>query len=248
MRKYCDFCLKEVECGYNERNKEIFINDEKINFLEKYYICNECNNEFYDDLHDDNIHKANECIRNKYQIITVHEIEEILEKYNIGKKSLSLILGLGEITITRYLNGQNPPKENSELLKNIYNNPYLYELFLIANKEKITDIAFKKSLGKTKQLELSNSSSKMYDTSLYIIGKLEVTTPLALQKILYFTQCFSKKITDSNIFNNCPEAWKYGPVYREIYDCFSYYKNGNINYAEILKDYNYNLTEKEKNA
>ena len=36
------------------------------------------------------------------KIISKKEIEQILEKYNIGKKPLSLLLGWGEVTVIRY--------------------------------------------------------------------------------------------------------------------------------------------------
>lgn len=244
--KFCGHCFKEVKCTYNERIKEFEYNNKKFKFLEKYYICNECNEEFYDDLNDYNVVTANNEMRKAYGTITISEIEEIMEKYNIGKKPLSLILGLGEITITRYLDGQNPTKENSELLKNIKDNPCLYELYLLGNKDKITEVAFKKSLGKTKQLQMNKEHSKLYDSALYIVKRLEDTTPLALQKILYFAQCFSNKFMNKTLFVMPAEAWIHGPVYRDIYDCFSYYKNNAINYSELLSEHEFSLDTEEK--
>ena len=246
MKKFCDKCLKDVEVVYKEENTKEFIDDVEIEYLEKYYVCKECNHEFYDDLHDYNIDAANYEYRKAIGMITIPEIEEIIEKYNIGKKPLSLILGLGEITITRYLDGQNPTKENSELLKNIKDNPCLYELYLLGNKDKITEVAFKKSLGKTKQLQMNEEHSKLYDSALYIVKKLEDTTPLALQKILYFAQCFSNKFMNKILFVMPAEAWIHGPVYRDIYDCFSYYKNNAINYSELLSEHEFSLDTEEK--
>ena len=246
MKKFCGHCFKEVECTYNERIKEFEYDNNKFSFLEKYYVCDECHEEFYDDLNDYNVITANNEMRKAYGTITISEIEEIIEKYNIGKKPLSLILGLGEITITRYLDGQNPTKENSELLKNIKDNPCLYELYLLGNKDKITEVAFKKSLGKTKQLQMNIEHSKLYDSALYIVKKLEDTTPLALQKILYFAQCFSNKFMNKTLFVMPAEAWIHGPVYRDIYDCFSYYKNNVINYSELLSEHEFNLDTEEK--
>ena len=246
MKKFCGHCFKEVECTYNERIKEFEYNNKNFKFLEKYYICNECHGEFYDDLNDYNVITANNEMRKAYGTITISSIEEIMEKYNIGKKPLSLILGLGEITITRYLDGQNPTKENSELLKSIKDNPCLYELYLLGNKDKITEIAFKKSLGKTKQLEMNEEHSKLYDSALYIIKVLEDITPLALQKLLYFAQCFSERLMNKPLFLVPAEAWKYGPVYKDIYDCFSYYKYDSIEYSELLKDREFNLDIEEK--
>lgn len=245
-KRFCDNCLKEVNGKYKEEMVTEIIDKQKITYLKKYYICDECNKIFYDDLLDYNIKSANNELREITNLITIDEINEILEKYNIGKKPASYVLGLGEVTLTRYLDGQNPSKENSDFLKEILNNPNLYELYLITNKDKITDLAFKKSLGKTNQLELTTEHSKLYNVALYVINKLEETTPLALQKILYFVEGFSNKILKENLFDDSPEAWVHGPVYREIYDCFSYYKYNNINYSEILKDYEFDLTESEK--
>ena len=55
------------------------------------------------------------------RIITIEEILEILEKYNIGKKPLSLVLGWGEVTIIRYLDGSIPDKLHSDVLFSIKN-------------------------------------------------------------------------------------------------------------------------------
>lgn len=245
LYKFCDHCLKDVTCSQNEREKEIILNNKKVKFIEKYYICDNCHQEFYDDLYDYNVSVANESLRKENSIITVDEINEILEKYNIGKKNLSLILGLGEITITRYLDGQNPTRENSNLLKNIYDNPMLYELYLRTNFDKITKIAYKKSLGKTIQIEMKNNNSKLYNVALYLIERLGDVTPLALQKLLYFVQLFSKNYLSQNMFLDDCKAWVHGPVYSDIYDCFSYYKWNNIDYSELLKSREYNLNEKE---
>ena len=245
MKKFCDKCLKEVECTYNEKYIDISIDNNKINYLKKYYICSECNNEFLDDLYDYDVEIVNKKLRELNNIITIDEIEEIIRKYNIGKKPLSLLLGLGEVNIIRYLNGANPTKEISDLLKNILNNPFLYELYLRANKDKITEIAYKKSLGKTKQLELNSKQSKLYNVSLYIINKLEEVDPLSIQKLLYFADGFSNKFLGKDLFSDLPEAWIYGPVYKEIYDCFSYYKGNTINYNELLSNREYNLEDEE---
>ncbi len=247
MKKFfCEKCFEDKECTYKEKIKKEIIDNIEIEYLEKYYVCNECGEKIYGDMFDYNIHEANKKLREHTGLITVEEIKEISEKYNIGLKPLSLVLGLGEITITRYINGQNPTQENSELLKAVLNNPHLYEMFLLGNKEKITEIAFRKSLGKTKQLELSNEHSKIYNIALYIVNKLEEITPLSLQKILYFADGLSHIFLNSQLFLEQPEAWSRGPVYREIYDCFSYYKGDSINYKDLLKDYNFNLNDEEK--
>ncbi len=246
-KQFCDYCLDYKDCKYDEKMTKENIDGVEIEYLEKYYICDTCGNKFYGDLYDYNINIANEKLREKTGLITIKEIEEILDKYSIGKKPLSLVLGLGEITITRYLDGQNPTKDNSILLKNILNNPLLYEMFLIANKDKITSVAYKKSMGKTKQLELSNSNSKLYNISLYILKKEKEVDALSLQKLLYYICGFSKVFPDTkNLITDNSESWIYGPVYRDIYEAFSYYGYQKIDYNELVKDRKYELTSEEQ--
>lgn len=246
MKKMCENCLKEVDCIYNERIKEIEYANKKIKFKEKYYVCCECNEEFYDDLHDDNVIRANDEIRKVSGLIRIEEIKEILEKYNIGKKPLSLVLGLGEITITRYLDGQNPTRENSELLKNILENPWLYEMYLMVNKDKLTTTAYKKSLGKTKQIEMINDKSKLYNVALYIIDITKEIDALSLQKLLYFSNGLSHSFFGTNLIGETAESWKYGPVYKDIYDCFSYYQYNKIDYNELCNNVDFELSTDEK--
>ena len=134
-KQFCTYCMDYRECEFQEKNKKEKIDNIEIEYLEKCYICKTCGEKIYGDLLDYNTIEANNKLREQTGIIQVSEIEEILNKYNIGKKPLSLVLGLGEITITRYLDGQNPTRDNSELLKNILRNPILYEMYLEVNKD-----------------------------------------------------------------------------------------------------------------
>lgn len=137
MRKFCENCLKDVDCRYYEKERKIHFNDKDVIYLEKYYVCNECYHKFYDDLHDYNVHTVNNEIRKLNDLITIEEIEELINKYNIDPKVLSIILGLDQDTIPRYLEEENPSRENSNLLKCVSNNPIVLEMFLSANVEKL---------------------------------------------------------------------------------------------------------------
>ena len=245
-RQFCENCMSERECTYKEKKIKELINNKEIEYIKKYYVCNTCGNDIYGDLLDDNIISANRELRKNNNIITTEEINEILDKYCIGKKPLSLVLRLGEINIIRYLNGSNPTREISDLLKNISNNPFLYELYLLAAKDDISPVAYKKSLGRTKQLELTSSNSKLYNSALYIIKSQDEIDPLSIQKNLFFAYGFSDLFLKNKLFGDLPEAWRHGPVYKEIYDCFSYYKSENIDYSEIIKNIDINLSEEER--
>lgn len=130
MKQFCCKCYEDVDVIYKEEEKTEKIDDATIAFLEKYYVCNECGNEFYGDLHDYNIDTANTELRKFYGTILVSEIEEIVKKYNVEAEELSLILGLENGTISKYLEGRNPKKEHSELLKKIKDDSELFQSYL----------------------------------------------------------------------------------------------------------------------
>lgn len=70
------------------------------------------------------------------------------------------------------------------------------------------------------------------DVAAYLINKVNEAewddiTNLKLQKILYYCQGFSLAILDRPLFSNPIEAWRHGPVIREVYDTYKQY-NGNV--------------------
>lgn len=177
--------------------------------------------------------------------ITKKDIETIITKYNIGKRPLSIILGLGEITITRYLNGESNPNEQiSKLLLNILNDSSLYLEYLENNKGKISPIAYGKS--KTVVLKLLNVSTKedkkLQNVAEYIVENNKDTTNLSLQKLLYYCQLFSYVLYDKPMFSSSCDAWDHGPVFDQVY--YKYKKFGN---NPIEEDINIALDGDTKN-
>lgn len=233
-KTFCEICNELVEYKIKKRIREEIINNKIVSFNELYAICKKCNNEVYvEKLYDQNMLEYSEKIKEINGIITIKEIEEILKKYAIGKKPLSLVLGWGEVTIIRYLEGNTPEKAYSDILKKVLDNPNTMHEYLEKNKDLITSVAYKRTLGKIMELKLIEDQSKIYLISKHIIARMEDITPLALQKILYYIQGFSTYFFDRPIFNDNAEAWVHGPVYREIYDRFSYYRYNPISKNEF---------------
>ena len=233
-KTFFEICNELVEYKIKKRIREEIINNKIVSFNELYAICKKCNNEVYvEKLYDQNMLEYSEKIKEINGIITIKEIEEILKKYAIGKKPLSLVLGWGETTIIRYLEGNTPEKAYSDILKKVLDDPNTMHEYLEKNKDLITSVAYKRTLGKIMELKLIEDQSKIYLISKHIIARMEDITPLALQKILYYIQGFSTYFFDRPIFNDNAEAWVHGPVYREIYDRFSYYRYNPISKNEF---------------
>ena len=157
----CTHCGKHVDYALAERKAEAVIKNEKVVYNEKYAVCAECGREVYaEGLEDINVLAAIEAYEKKHNLITVSEIEKILKKYDIGKKPLSLLLGWGEVTLTRFLEGKIPTLQYSERLKCL-KNADCFSNILEENSDRITPTAYKKAkaaLENTEQAEKINIS------------------------------------------------------------------------------------------
>lgn len=240
--KYCDFCEDDTSYSKVEEDETMDLNGVTITYTRIKNICNECGNEVY--IEEDNIinvKNANYEYRKKIGLIQVDEIKELLNKYNIGKTTLAVLLGWGEITIVRYLEGKTPSKEYSDILKSLLI-PEIMKNLLENNRGKIADIAYKKC---NKALEnyldetsIDTCHNVLENVANYFISKDFDITPLALQKLLYFSQGFYYALRKKFLFIEDCEAWVHGPVYPQIYSKYSFfgYKPINIKCSYILSE------------
>ena len=76
-----------------------------------------------------------------------------MKKYDIGKRPLSKLLGWGDLTITRYLEGFLPNKEYSDKLKLILDDVEEMLSLLESNKGNISNVAYNKTMEAIKKLK-----------------------------------------------------------------------------------------------
>jgi len=69
----------------------------------------------------------------------------MMQRYEIGKKPLSRLLGWGDTTVMRYLDGVEPNREFAAKIECYAENPWEYANLLEENKEKLTDTAYRKT-------------------------------------------------------------------------------------------------------
>ena len=220
MRERKDFCT-ECRRETNYTLKKIKINqtirEKEYTFEITAAFCNECGGEMgIPGLMDYNVKEMDEQYRKAEEIITVEDIERLMKLYNIGKAPLSLALGFGEVTITRYLAGQVPSKEYSDIMLHaLASASYMKEL-LDQNREKIGETAYKKAYTAATQLENLYVAVpvELLAVIAYIFSALHEVTPLTLQKLLYYIQGNYAAIYDKPLFDAPCEAWVHGPVYR----------------------------------
>ena len=232
---FCTSCRKETEYTLQKRNIVKTIKDEEYTFGITVAICNECGEEmFIPGLIDRNIQEVDEQYRAYKGIISIDDIEKLMKIYKIGKAPLSLSLGFGEVTITRYLSGQIPSKRYSDIMRKALSSPTFMKDKLYENKDKIATPAYNKAVEAATQLEtLFSVSDKMLRVIAYVFEKLEEVTPLMLQKLLYFIQGESYVLNGKPMFPENCQAWVHGPVYPEVYDMFRNFKYNPIEDARF---------------
>lgn len=232
---FCTACRKETNFTLQKRNINKRIKDKEYTFYITVAICDECGEEMsIPGLIDRNIQEVDTQYRDYENIVSIDDIERLMKIYKIGKAPLSLALGFGEVTITRYLSGQIPSKEYSAIMKKALSSPAFMKQKLNENKEKLAPAAYNKAWNAATQLEMLFSvSNKMLRVISYVFEKLEEVTPLMLQKLLYFIQGESYALNGKPMFcENC-QAWVHGPVYPEVYDMFRDFKYNPIDDARF---------------
>lgn len=219
---FCEYCRKDVLYTEKDECMSAELKGETYNYSGKTATCDECYKEIYvSEVNDYNLRQLYNEFRKQHNIITLEKIFEIPQKYNIGKRPLSLLLGWGEQTFTRYYDGDMPTKQYSVILKKIYEDPNYYLSILEANKGKLkSQSAYEKSKLAAQTIlgtEQIPETTKIDITINYLLFKCEDITPLALQKLLYYVQGFYYAFMNRFIFEENCEAWVHGPVFREVY-------------------------------
>lgn len=254
-RRRTDFCIEcrnETEYVLQKRRIVRMIRDREYTFEITAAICGECGEEMsIPGLIDRNVQEIDEQYRETEGIVTVKDIERLMKLYKIGKGPLSLALGFGEVTIPRYLEGQIPSKEYSDIIKSALSSPAFMREKLAGNREKLTDAAYKKAMAAAEGLEvLFCVSEKMLGVIACIFEELEEVTPLMLQKLLYFIQGIYSALYGKPLFEEDCRAWVHGPVYPEVYTLFRDFKYNPIDDVRfgLLKGTDDVLTEEERDV
>lgn len=251
-RDFCIACRRETEYLLQKKDIVKNIRDKDYTFGITVAVCAECGEEVsIPGLLDKNVQEIDEQYRVAEGLVSVDDIERLMKIYKIGKAPLSLALGFGEVTIPRYLEGQVPSKEYSDIVRAVLVSPAYMKQKLMENREKLTDAAYKKAMAAADSIEnLFSVSEKMLRVIAYVFEKLEEVTPLMLQKLLYFIQGVYSALYGKPIFEEDCRAWVHGPVYPEVYELFRDFKYNPIDDARfaLLEGTVDALTEEEKNV
>lgn len=216
----CSKCRKRVSYHVCIRPATTLIKDLEIEYEESYGICDECKTELYvPGIDDRNEELIDAEYRRRKGLVSISLITALLKKYNIEKRPLSKLLGLGELTITRYIDGQLPSKRYSDILQDVFNNEQRMKMYAEKYKEEVSEGTYKKVLQAIESCEREKRFDSMAEkVALYIIASGRDVTNLFLQKILYYVKAISFLFEGTSIIPEPCEAWKFGPVFPLVYE------------------------------
>lgn len=224
---FCPECRQSVRYAVKESIDSAELKGEVYEFTAHTACCEKCGREIYvAELEDENLKALYDAYRQRNDLVSLEEIRAIPEKYNIGKRPLSLLLGWGEQTFSRYYDGDMPTKQYSEILRRICADPAYYLSILESSKDRLkSEKAYEKSKAVTESLlDIHVEQRSKIDIAVsYLLSQCHDITPLSLQKALYYVQGFSYAFYRIFLFTEDCEAWVHGPVYREIYTRYSNY-------------------------
>lgn len=143
---HCSICGEEHEVELCEEKVEKPVKDDIVEYTENYYRCNKYDIEnifMTGNMWNKSLLNRIDAYRTKNNLLTSIEIKQIRDKYKVTQAELSFLLGLGEVTITRYETKQIQEVSNDNMLREINNNAILTLNLLEKNKERFSEKRYK---------------------------------------------------------------------------------------------------------
>lgn len=221
-----DFCMKcRKETQYILKKKTIHRTgrDRDYSYEITSAVCSECGEEMdIPEITALNEIEMDQQFRKKEKLITKKEIKDLMSIYSIGKTPLSVVLGFGEITVTRYLAGQMPSKEYSDMMRRALHSPEFMLRLLKRSRTKIADAAYRKAYDAASRLsEKLDVSPKILMMTAYFLRDPGELSPGMLQDLLYLAQGIHLAMYERPLFPEDCLSGKNGPRFLKIHELFA---------------------------
>jgi hypothetical protein len=160
-KTFCCACRKEVAFTVEERDSVSSFRGGSTVFREKIGICSECGGLcHFMQLRDFNLKSLYDAYRAASGFISLEQTQAIAKMYSIGKRPLSLLLGWGDVTYTRFCEGHMPSNQYADILRRLYEDPVFYWEILEKNKALVSPSAYKKSRAAVEKLLKNESGTR----------------------------------------------------------------------------------------
>lgn len=141
----CPFCGKSDEVYLLTQKSNMEIKHQLVEYEEKILKCKACEEEFEDgEMVNDNLIAARDAYRKNNNLLTSSEIVQIRKKYSLSQLDFSLVLGWGEVTITRYESKVIQDGTYDIVMRMSNDNPYFMLKMLEENKNNFSEEKYEK--------------------------------------------------------------------------------------------------------
>ena len=129
VERDCPLCNKVHLLEKRKRISHMLMKNEEIAYEEVYFFCPDSIGEEEDEfvsaeMMDQNLQNARNAYRNAHGLLTSYEIAEIRTLYGMSQADLAVLLGWGEVTITRYETKSIQDETHDQLLRMVKDDPY----------------------------------------------------------------------------------------------------------------------------
>ena len=232
----CPVCEERTSVDLVTGDKTFEIRGENIKVPAKYYVCKNCNTEFWTpELEVDPLELAYNEYRHKHGMVQPKEIKGLRKSYGLNQKELSRLLGWGDVTIARYETGSLQDKAHDAMLKLIQDPNNMMRLlatngdFLPENRRRSIEQQIEKYVEQQddcivrRDTILLNKPSKNNGFARFDRGKLfhlihylcwdtDGIPKTKLNKLLFYIDFLHYKLYSKSITGSCYAKLQYGPV------------------------------------
>ena len=129
IERDCPICNKVHLIEKRRREAEMLIKNEIVKYEQTYFFCPDSADYEYDEfvsaeLMDINLQNARNAYRKKHGLLTSDDIVEIRSLYSMSQADLAILLGWGEVTITRYETKAVQDETYDQLIRLVKDDPY----------------------------------------------------------------------------------------------------------------------------
>ena len=245
--------------------KELNYRKETFNIMAHFYKCAICQEEFTTTETDTiTLLQAHNQYREKHSIPLVEEIISIREKYDLSASKMSDVLALGTNGYSNYERGEMPSPAIGNLIYTA-DNPAVFKTMLEKVKQSFSDLKYQATINKIKylldvqsednynQIKLNQYNEANSFTGFKKINKeklaqlliafitkcnIKFNDRLKLNKLLFYTDFLSYKLSGFSITGLTYRAIQYGPVPTFYDNIYAYLENEALIFSNWNRDKN----------
>ena len=206
-KRICSCCMEEHEVKTVLVMEHATFKNSTVDYEASYLFC-ELAEELYMDEQQmrDNDIKLKDAYRKKEGLLTSAQISEIRAKYGISQRDLSLLLGWGGKTITRYESHQVQDKAHDTILKKIDQDPEWFLSLLNGAKSNLSAELYQKYLAIVTSLYEEDQDAYLRKAIEASYAKFQGNqmfhgnTELSLDKVVEVIRYFASSIKVTSLY------------------------------------------------